>query len=88
MCQITVYLDGKEIMKDVLLVEPVPDGVRLAAFFEQPRIVPAVIRKLDLMKNKLFLESNTELPESEELDKSQPHKLAQSATANKIGVND
>ena len=41
MCQATVYLDGNEIMKDVLLVEPVPDGIRLVTFFEPQRIVPA-----------------------------------------------
>jgi predicted RNA-binding protein len=82
MCQITAYLDGEEIMKDVLMVEPVPEGVLLATFFEQPRIVPAVIRKLDLMKNKLFLESRTELSESEELDKSHTQRLAQRAPAN------
>ena len=82
MCQITAYLDGEEIMKDVLMVEPVPGGVLLATFFEQPLLVPAVIRKLDLMKNKLFLESSAELPESEELDKSHTHRLAQRAPAN------
>ncbi len=82
MCQITAYLDGKEIMKDVLLVEPVPEGVLLATFFEQPLIVPAIIRKVDLMKNKLFLESRTELPESEELDKSHSHKFVQREPTN------
>lgn len=33
MCQATVFLDGDEIMKDVILVEPVEDGVRLSKFF-------------------------------------------------------
>lgn len=73
MCQITAYLDGEEIMKDVLLAEPVPEGVRLTTFFEEPRIVPAVIHQIDLMKNKLFLESTREGPESDELGESHSH---------------
>ena len=66
MCQATAYLDGKEIMKDVLLVEPVPEGVLLATFFEQPRIVPAVIRRLDLMKHRVILESLEKVDEEHE----------------------
>jgi predicted RNA-binding protein len=63
MCQATVYLDGEEIMKDVLLVEPLPEGsLRLVTFFEAPRVVPATIRKIDLIKHKVILESP---PESE-----------------------
>ncbi len=58
MCQATVYLDGEEIMKDVLLVEPLPEGgIRLVTFFEAPRVVPATIRKIDLMKHEVILES-------------------------------
>ena len=57
MCQATVYLNGEEIMKDVLLVEPVPEGIRLASLFEPPRIVPATIRKIDLFKHRVILES-------------------------------
>jgi predicted RNA-binding protein len=34
MCQATVYLDEKEIMQDVMLVEPLPEGIRLIALFE------------------------------------------------------
>lgn len=61
MCQATVYLDGEEIMKDVLMVEPVPEGIRLATLFEPPRIVPAVIRKIDLIKHRVILESLEEV---------------------------
>lgn len=57
MCQATVYLDDEEIMRDVMLIEPVPEGILLAALFEPPRIVPAVIRKIDLMKHRVILES-------------------------------
>ena len=57
MCQATVYLDDKEIMKDVMLVQPVPEGILLATLFEPPLIVPAVIRKIDLLKHRVILES-------------------------------
>lgn len=57
MCQATVYLNGEEIMKDVLLVEPTPEGVKLVTLFEPPRVVPAIIRKIDLMKHRVLLES-------------------------------
>lgn len=57
MCQVTVFLDGEEIMKEVLLVEPLPEGIRLVSFFDQPRVVPAVLRQIDLIKNRVILES-------------------------------
>ena len=60
MCQATVYLDEKEIMRDVLRVEFLPKGVRLTAFFEEPRIVPAVVREIDLIKHRVMLESSQE----------------------------
>ncbi|RLD10326.1 MAG: hypothetical protein DRI56_02875 [Chloroflexota bacterium] len=56
MCQLTVYLDDEKIMNDVMLVEPTPEGVRLVKMFETPRVIPATIRQIDLMKNKLILE--------------------------------
>jgi predicted RNA-binding protein len=57
MCQATVYLDGEVIMRDVLMVEPVPEGVRLTALFEPVQIVPAAIRRIDLIKHRVILES-------------------------------
>ncbi|MEA3351201.1 MAG: CooT family nickel-binding protein [Chloroflexota bacterium] len=66
MCQATIYLDGEEIMKDVISVEALPEGIRLSAFFEQPRLVPATIRKIDLMKNKIVLESSEKREASNE----------------------
>jgi predicted RNA-binding protein len=57
MCQVAVYLDDEKIMDSVMLVEPTPEGIRLIKMFEPPRLVPAVIRKIDLMKNKLILET-------------------------------
>lgn len=57
MCQAVVYLDQEEIMRDVLRVELVPDGVRLTTLFEPPRLVPATIREIDLLKHRVLLES-------------------------------
>jgi hypothetical protein len=36
MCQVAVYLDDEKIMDDVMLVEPVPEGIRLVKLFEPP----------------------------------------------------
>ncbi len=57
MCQATVYLDGQEIMRDVLKVVPVPDGLRLTTFFEAPRTIPATIQEIDLIKHRVMLNS-------------------------------
>ena len=56
MCQITAYLDDEKIMENVMFVEPTPNGVVLSTMFEQPREVSAMIRKIDLLKNVLYLE--------------------------------
>lgn len=57
MCQATAYLNGQEIMRDVLRVELLPEGVRLTTFFEPPRLVPATLREIDLLKHRVSLES-------------------------------
>jgi predicted RNA-binding protein len=59
MCQAAVYLNGEKIMEDVLIVEPVAEGVRLVKLFEPIQVVPAVIRRIDLMKHQVILESPT-----------------------------
>ncbi len=66
MCQATVYLNGEVIMRDVLMVEPMPEGVRLIALFEPVQVVPAAIRKIDLIKHRVILESLQESDESRE----------------------
>jgi predicted RNA-binding protein len=63
MCQATVYLNDKEIMRDVLRVELLPEGVRLTTFFEPPRVVPATIREIDLLKHYVMLEPLAKLKE-------------------------
>ncbi|MBN2043557.1 MAG: CooT family nickel-binding protein [Anaerolineales bacterium] len=55
MCMVAVYLDEEKILENVMLVEPTPEGVRLVAMFEPTQIVPAVIRQIDLMENKIHL---------------------------------
>jgi predicted RNA-binding protein len=62
MCQATVILDDVVVMQDVMIVEPVPEGIRLIALFEPVKILPAVIRQIDLIKHRIILES---LPEKE-----------------------
>ena len=59
MCQATAYLaqDGeeKEIMRDVILLEPVEDGLRLQAFFEEPITVQARVERIDFLKHTVTL---------------------------------
>ena len=39
MCQVAVYLDDEKIMDDVMLVEPVSEGIRLVKLFEPPHVI-------------------------------------------------
>ena len=59
MCQATVYLaqDGqeKELMRDVVLLEPVQDGLLLQAFFEEPVTVRARVERIDFLKHTVTL---------------------------------
>jgi len=59
MCQATVYLvrDGQEqeIMRDVVLLEPVEEGLRLQAFFEEPVTLQARVERIDFLKHAVTL---------------------------------
>lgn len=59
MCQAVVYLaqkdQEKEIMRDVVLLEPVEEGVRLQAFFEEPVVLKARIGRIDFLKHTVTL---------------------------------
>jgi predicted RNA-binding protein len=61
MCQSTVYLKKgdteEEILRDAILVEPCPNGVRIQGLFDAPKIIPARISSIDLLKNRIILES-------------------------------
>jgi predicted RNA-binding protein len=84
MCQAVIYLNDHEIMRDVIRVEPLPDGVRLTTFFEPPRIVPAVvIREIDLLKHRVMLEpfigEETAMKDLEKLRVLLPHWIEHNA---------
>jgi predicted RNA-binding protein len=59
MCQAVVYMAQddreQEIMRDVILLEPVAEGVRLQAFFEEPLILQARIGRIDFLKHTVTL---------------------------------
>ena len=59
MCQATVYLTHRgqeeEIMRDVILLEPAEEGVRLSTFFEPPQTVRARIQRIDFLKHTVTL---------------------------------
>jgi predicted RNA-binding protein len=59
MCQAVVFLaqndQEKEIMRDVVLLEPVKEGVRLQAFFEEPVVLQARIGRIDFLKHTVTL---------------------------------
>jgi predicted RNA-binding protein len=59
MCQATVFLvqEGQEveIMRDVVLLEPVEDGLRLQAFFEEPVTIQARVEHIDFLKHTVTL---------------------------------
>ncbi|MGB9497806.1 MAG: CooT family nickel-binding protein [Dissulfuribacterales bacterium] len=61
MCQSTVYLKKadteEEILRDAILVEHCPEGVRIQGLFDAPKIIPARIATVDLLKNRIILES-------------------------------
>ena len=58
-CEATVYLaqDGqeKEIMRDVIVLEPVEDGQRLRALFQVPVLVKARVSRIDFLKHSVTL---------------------------------
>ncbi len=60
MCQSTVYLrkgdEEEELLRDVILVEPVEEGVKIQGFFEAPQVIPARIATIDLLKHRIVLE--------------------------------
>ncbi len=59
MCQAHVYVvrgeQEEELMRDVILVERTPQGIRLHTFFEEPRLVAGEILSVDLLKHAVRL---------------------------------
>lgn len=64
MCQATVYLlrNGREeeVMREVTFLEVTDEGVRIATFFEQPRLIPGKVVSIDFLKHVVKLASSTE----------------------------
>ncbi len=56
MCQAKVYLGDQMVAEEVTGLEPVEGGVRLSAFFEEPKIVAGRIRHIDFVKHRVSLE--------------------------------
>lgn len=57
MCQATVYLDGEQVMEDVIWLEATPDGVLIRSFFDEPREIKGVIKGIDFLKHRVLLAS-------------------------------
>ncbi len=59
MCQSTVFLvkDGEktELMREVISLEQTPEGLRVATFFDEPKIVRARVERMDLLKHTITL---------------------------------
>jgi predicted RNA-binding protein len=65
MCQAHVWVvrgdEEEEVLRDVILVEQTPQGVRLHTFFEEPRtIVGGEILTVDLLKHTVRLKAEEE----------------------------
>jgi predicted RNA-binding protein len=59
MCQATVYLlkDGQreEVMREVIHLAPIGEGVQLQTFFDDPRIVRGRVIEIDFLKHTVTL---------------------------------
>ncbi|MGD2179257.1 MAG: CooT family nickel-binding protein [Anaerolineae bacterium] len=55
MCQATVYLGDEEVAREVTGLEQIDEGVRLTAFFEEPKVVPGRVRYIDFLKHRVQL---------------------------------
>jgi predicted RNA-binding protein len=56
MCQATVYLGDEKIAQDIIRLDQVENGVRIAVFFDEPQLVPGRIRTIDFLKHSVILE--------------------------------
>jgi predicted RNA-binding protein len=56
MCQATVYLGDQEVAREIIRLETAEGGVRLAALFEEPKLVPGRILHIDFLKHRVLLE--------------------------------
>ena len=56
MCQATVYLEEEVVAKEINYLEPVEGAVRVQSFFEEPHVIPGVVKAIDLLKHRVLLE--------------------------------
>jgi predicted RNA-binding protein len=59
MCQATVYMvkedQRQEVMREVIRMAPVAEGVRLQTFFEEPVVVHGRVTEIDFLKHTVTL---------------------------------
>lgn len=64
MCQMKVLLerDGREelILENVTLLEQTGDGLRVSTLFEEPRLVPGVLARIDFLAGRVVLRAQEE----------------------------
>ncbi len=56
MCQATVFMGDERVAQEVIRLDQVEGGVRLATFFEEPQLVPGRIQTIDFLKHRVILE--------------------------------
>jgi predicted RNA-binding protein len=59
MCQTNVYIEekGEEklLIKDCILIEETPEGLKMQSFFDNPKIYKTKIKLIDFLKKKILV---------------------------------
>ena len=55
MCQAKVYLGDQEIDRDIIWLEPVPEGVRYAKFFGELHLAKGRLQRIDFLTHRVTL---------------------------------
>lgn len=59
MCQMNLLLEhgGRQetILENVTFLENTPEGLRASSLFEEPRLVPGVLKSIDFLAGKVTL---------------------------------
>jgi predicted RNA-binding protein len=71
MCQANVYVGGREVARDVVWLELVPEGVRFETFFGGLQLVRGRVQRIDFMTRRVLLEPLKEERE-ENLETARP----------------
>jgi predicted RNA-binding protein len=51
-----VYLGDEEVAREVTGLEQIDEGVRLTAFFEEPKIVAGRVCTIDFLRHRVHLQ--------------------------------